>query len=352
MFGRRLEIRQLTIHGTETPPSPPFLQVPVVRLRFGIDSLLGGQVSLRELQLLDPAAHIEVAADGFTNVPKPAAAEDHQPGPDLFDLAVGLFALDRGSVYWNGTRYDISVSAEDLRVRTQFDSGKGTLRTARIRLRESSAEIGGLEPLLSRGEADVWLYRDRIVVPNVLLEVGNSQLSGDVLLDGWRQPNAVANYEAEVDLPALAAWLDNDVVQSGTANVKGKANWDAAEDNLTYSGAVSVTELSAKVAAGAVGGVAAQAEYSGDQNSLSLTPLRLDIWGSSLSGSARVDNLQNPAAARLRLEGEIQDVALDEVYAALEPSSFPLESLPQSLPWASTLAARIEVEGEPRNLRS
>ena len=351
LFGRRLEIRQLTIHGTETPPSPPFLQVPVVRLRFGIDSLLGGQISLRELQLLDPAAHIEVAADGSTNVPKPAAAEDHQPGPDLFDLAVGLFALDRGSVYWNGTRYDISVSAEDLRVRTQFDRDQERYVT-RIRLRDSSAEIGDLQPLLSRGEADVWLYRDRIVIPKVLLEVGNSRLSGDVLLDGWRQPNAVANYEAEVDLPALAAWLDNDVVQGGAANVKGKANWDAAEDNLTYSGAVSVTELSAKVAAGAVGGVAAQAEYSGDQNGLSLTPLRLGILGSSLSGSARVDNLQNPAAARLRLEGEIQDVALDEVYAALEPSSYPLESLPQSLPWASTLAARIEVEGEPRNLQA
>ena len=351
VFGRRLEIRQLTIHGTETPPSPPFLQVPVVRLRFGTESLLGGQISLRELQLLDPAAHIEVAADGSTNVPKPAAAEDHQPGPDLFDLAVGLFELDHGSVYWNGTRYDISISAEDLRVRTQFDRDQERY-VARIRLRDSSAEIGDLQPLLSRGEADVWLYRDRIVIPKVLLEVGNSRLSGDVLLDGWRQPNAVANYEAEVDLPALAAWLDNDVVQSGAANVKGKANWDAAEERLTYSGAVSVTELSAKVAAGAVGGVAAQAEYSGDQNSLSLTPLRLGVWGSSLSGSVRVDNLQNPAAARLRLEGEIQDVALDEVYAALEPSSFALESLPRSLPWASTLAARIEVEGEPRNLQA
>ena len=128
LFGRRLEIRQLTIHGTETPPSPPFLQVPVVRLRFGIDSLLGGQISLRELQLLDPAAHIEVAADGFTNVPKPAAAEDHQPGPDLFDLAVGLFALDRGSVYWNGTRLRYLGFGGRSACPNSIRPGSGTLR--------------------------------------------------------------------------------------------------------------------------------------------------------------------------------------------------------------------------------
>ncbi len=365
LFGRSLEIRDLTIHGKETPPAPPLLQIPIVRLRFGIDSFWEGQVSLRELQLLDLAAHIEVAADGTSNVPEPPANEDQQFGPDLFDVAVELFELDRGSVYWNGKRYDASFLAEDLRVRTQFDP-EGERYVARIRLRESSAEIGELRPLLSRGEADVWLYRDRIEIPNILLAVGDSQLSGDIHLDGWRQPNAVANYAANIDLPALAEWLDNEVIQSGTANVAGKVSWKAVDQNLTYSGAVSVADASAKTAVGAVGAVSAEAEFSGDQDSLAIAPLRLGIWGSSLTGSATVGNLQGPAAPHVRLEGEIQDVALDEVYAALDPVTGPFGSLArfensprsetfpwsENLPWMSTLGARIEVEGEPENLQA
>jgi len=359
LFGRGLEIRQLTIHGTETPPAPPLLHIPVVRVRFGIDSLWEGRVSPRELQLLDPAAHIEVAADGASNLPKPPAAEGQPFGPGLFDIAVDLFEMDRGSVFWNGKRYGVSFLAQDLRVRTQFDH-EGERYIARILLRDSSAEIGELRPLLSRGEADIWLYRDRIEIPNISLAAGDSQLSGDILLDGWRQPTAVANYEGRVDLPALAEWLDSDVIQRGAANIAGKANWDAGEEKLTYSGTASVAEASVKTAVGAVDRVAAQAEFSGDLNSFSVARFRIGIWGSSLTGSARVDNLQGPAAPRVRLEGEIQNVALDEIHAALDPASETFENIPwfetlprfETLPWMSMLGARIEVDGEPENPRA
>ncbi len=347
LLGRSLELRQLTIHGTENPLKPPLLEIPEVALRFGIDSLMRRQVSLRELRLSDPTVHIEVAADGSSNVPRPAIAENPTSVLDLFDVAVGLFELDRGSIYWNGTRYDITFSAEDFSVRTQFDQ-EGERYIARIRLRDSSAEIGELRPLLSKGEADVWLYRDRIEIPKFSVAAGKSKLSGDVVLDGWRQPNAAANYEAKIALPELAEWLDHPVVRSGVAIVKGTANWQAGEQELAYSGTISAFDVSASTPVGVVGGVAVEAEFSGDQNRLSAAPVTISVWGRSLSGSASVENLQGPSAPRLQLEGELQDVPLDEIYAATNPSKVPFETLP----WSSTLSARLKVEGEPDNLRT
>ncbi len=347
LFGRSLEIRQLTIHGTEIPPNPPLLEIPEVELRFGIDSLMRRQFSLRALQLSDPAMHIEVAADGSSNVPSPAIAENGNSGLGFFDVAVGLFELDRGSVYWNGTRYDITFSAEDFSVRTQFDE-EGERYIARLRLRDSSAEIGELRPLLSKGEADVWLYRDRIEIPNISVTAGQSKLSGDVVLDGWRQPNAAANYEAEIALPELAEWLNHPVVDSGVAIVKGKVNWEAGKQKLGYSGTISAFDVSANTPAGVVGGVAAEAKFSGDQNRLSAGPVTISVWGGSLSGSASVENLQGPSAPRLQLEGELQDVPLDEIYAAADSSKVPFETLP----WSATLGARLKIEGEPDNLRT
>ena len=347
LFGRSLEIRQLTIHGTETPPNPPLLEIPEVELRFGIDSVMRRQFSLRALQLSDPAMHIEVAADGSSNVPRPAITENSTSGLELFDVAVGLFELDRGSVYWNGTRYDMTFSAEDFSVRTRFDRERERY-VARIRLRDSSAEIGELRPLLSRGEADVWLYRDRIEIPNISVAVGQSKLSGNVVLDGWRQPNAAANYEAEIALPELAKWLDHPVVDSGVAIVKGEASWEAGEHELAYSGTISAFDMSVNTPAGVVGGVAAEIEFSGDLNRLSAAPVTISVWGSSLSGSASVENLQGPSAPRLQLEGELQDVPLDEIYAAAHPSKVPFETLP----WSSTLGARLRIESAPDDLRA
>jgi len=67
------ELNGLTIHGTEGPGEAPLVHVERVLARLKWSALIAGHVTLQRLQLIHPLAHLTVAKDGSTNLPRPKA---------------------------------------------------------------------------------------------------------------------------------------------------------------------------------------------------------------------------------------------------------------------------------------
>jgi len=70
-FRLRVDARNVTIHGRETPDQAPFLRADRIQAELKIISLLGATLGLHLLVLEHPVVHVIDYPDGTTNIPAP-----------------------------------------------------------------------------------------------------------------------------------------------------------------------------------------------------------------------------------------------------------------------------------------
>src|SRR5207245_4651415 len=90
----------LIIHGTEPAGQRPLLQVDKLTVRLKILSVLHQKISLREIRVEHPVAHLLIDKQGRTNIPQPTAPKQSS-SINVFDLAVGHALLNNGEIYYN-----------------------------------------------------------------------------------------------------------------------------------------------------------------------------------------------------------------------------------------------------------
>ena len=193
--------------------------------------------SLRVLELVAPRLRIETAEDGSLRLPDPPLGADG----NLFDLIVGRFEIDRGSLFWDGARYDLSLSADDLDIQTRYERDAGRY-WASILAGGSVLDAGEGTPIPSRAQAQLYVYRDRVELTEATVTVGKSSLRVEGEISGGEDTAAEFRYTAELALNSplvgsRAPWLS-----AGSATVEGTVEWRGSPESLAYRGKILIRD--------------------------------------------------------------------------------------------------------------
>ena len=329
LFGRSVVIDNLSLSSEED--TKPLLVVESVRLEFGLDSLLRRRVSLRALELVAPRFRIETAEDGSLRLPDPPLGADG----NLFDLIVGRFEIDRGSLFWDGTRYDLSLSADDLDIQTRYEQGAGRY-WASILAGGSVRDGAGGTPLPSRAQAQLYVYRDHVELTEATVRVGKSSLRAEGEISGGEEPAAEFRYKAEVALTSPLVRPYVPWFSAGSATVEGSVEWRGSPESLAYRGDIRVHEAAGGQGLTRIEDGSASTKFWGGADELTAAPIRIGVLGTELLGSLQVQELT--AAPRFQFAGHVAELDWAAKAAAVDGAN-------SAMPWGGALSADIEVDG-------
>src|ERR1700732_716166 len=85
----QVEVRDLTIHGKETPGEVPYAHIDRLTAEVKLISVLGAEFGFHSLVLEHPIIHVIVNADGTTNQPQPQVRSDKSAVEQLLSLSIG-----------------------------------------------------------------------------------------------------------------------------------------------------------------------------------------------------------------------------------------------------------------------
>jgi translocation and assembly module TamB len=336
-----ISITGLVVHGTEGPGDPPLLSVPSLRIELNLQSLLTTQVSLRALDVESPEVHITVAADGTTNLPGGIGGAASEEGvQSLLDLAVEHFSLRDGSVHWNNVPYRFSIRGQSLRLGTRYEQAEERYALS-FRLGEFGVDFGQAEPLLSEAEGEVYIYRDRVEAPRLLLGAEGASLEAHGRVQGWQPPELDAEYKGHADVETWKDRLRLPFLGKGSAQFSGKLAWRRGAPGLTYSGNLEV-ESSLAGASSDAPRLRGGAEYSGDAGRARARNVDLAAFGGHFRGEGEIE-IARAAAPGWRLAGDFDGYSIRSVIEALRRSE--IAKIPPTPPWRSQLSGWLRAEG-------
>ena len=115
-FRLQAEIRDLTIHGRESPSEVPYAHVDHVVARIKLISTFEAEFGFSSLVLDRPVVHIVLYPDGTTNQPAPKlkGTSTRTSIEQLFSLSVSQLEVRRGELLWNDQRTPFEFIANDV----------------------------------------------------------------------------------------------------------------------------------------------------------------------------------------------------------------------------------------------
>ncbi len=339
----RLRLEGLSVSKDDL--SEPFLEVPAADLDFSLISFFAAEISLDTLDLDSPHLRVITDPDGSTNLPPfpaEAAASDGLP-EELFDMAVDRVSLVRGRLQWNDQTVPLSFEGDRFHLETRYEATPRCY-VASVRLGESQLDLSDKRPLVSEGEAELHIYPDRIVVPQVRWASTGTTVTGNIEVTSLSQPQVGFRYQVDAKLPEWASWFGLAPLEGGTARVQGEGRFDSATTELAYSGDLAITDLLPRTDGFVLESVSATATYEGDAQTLNIRDVAAEALGGTLAGAARVENFSSPAP-RYWLAFSLEGFPLEPLTAAIAQ----LPPAVRNAPWVSALSGTIEAEGRSLN---
>jgi translocation and assembly module TamB len=343
----QFEMTGLTIHGREPATEAPFFQAERVRVQLKLAPLMRGHVSLHELSITHPLAHVDVYQDGSTNIPEPRLPRGTpvDQTADLIRLAMDHAALSGGLLQWNEEKIKLEGEAHDvaleLRYRASDHHYDGVAKVGQVRMR-----LPDWEPITLGAEAEFRVYRERIEVGRLRVNSGRSWVEAAGAVTSLASPVAQFSYRAVGDLGELARLGQYRELRGGAVQTSGEATyrWDQAEYGAVGKAqAVAVSWANPTMRLDRISGGFL---YSLDREHLNVSSIFAVALGGTVHGKLNASNLRGKDAVG-RIELDVTGVELKQALRAFSTSDLPLTRLHL----AGTTAGSLDVNwrGSPLN---
>jgi len=323
----RFELVGLTVHGKEAPDEAPLLSAERVHARVKWAPLLHGRVSLQELSIVHPLAHVDVYKDGSTNLPEPKIPPSSMAdqSEQLLRLAIDHAELIDGLLMWNEQKIKLDGKAEDVAMKLSYSTADrhydGSAKVGRVQ-----ASLPEWEPLTLGAEADFRLYRDRIEVPRLRVTEGRSWMEMGGAISGLNSPVAQFAYRAVGDVGELARLARYRELQGGAVQLSGEGTyrWDRAEyAAVGRAQGVGVTWVNRTMRLEKVNG---GFTYSLDRQHFNAPSIFATALGGTVHGKLDVSTLRGKEQVG-RIDLEVTGVELAQALRAFATSDLPLDRL-------------------------
>jgi translocation and assembly module TamB len=319
--GARLEVQHLalslrtltadlygvTLHGVEPVGQPPLLQADRMTVRLKITSVLQHKISLDELLIVHPVAHLTVDENGKSNLPTPPPSSKPSSGTNVFDLAVRHALLSSGEAYVNDRQTPFAADVRDLKIESHFEA----LRKAYVgSIDYSNADLqyGHYRPLGHALEVRFTATPSQLTVDPLNLRVASSSIALKARVQNYSEPDADGTYELHLHAPDVARFvngtkLDGDITMSGPMRYHNAENGSLLQA-LDVSGRVASDGLTATTPEGGLVIRKLLADYHLAQGQLRSDDISADLLNGHINAGLLVRHLDGiqEGTATVKLE--------------------------------------------------
>jgi translocation and assembly module TamB len=319
-FHMQVEVRNITVHGTEPPTEPPLVHADHLIAQLKLISLLRAEFGFHSLALEHPVVHIAIAPDGTTNVPAPkvkARTTESTPVEQLFALSIDQLSVRKGELMWGDRTIPLDFAVHDTGLEMEYSFLRGRY--------ESRLNVGKVDTAFENFRPFAWMTTIEFSLGNTFADIkslqwtsGRSHLEASGRISDFKSPHLDASYDAHVDLAELAAIARRHDLRDGIAEFKGSGNWSI--NQFTTSGALALSDMGWQDDQFAIKKASATTDYSVTDQQIKLSKLQGKLFSGSFAGDAQVDNwlhsIPPPQASKTAKKGG-ENIA--EIHAARPP---------------------------------
>jgi translocation and assembly module TamB len=318
-FHMQVEVRNITVHGTEAATDAPLVHVDSLVAHVKIISFLRTEFGFHSLTLEHPVVHIAIAPDGTTNVPAPQAPQnpsERAPIEQLFALSIDHLEVQNGELQWGDRKIPLDLTVHDTNLQMDYSFLRGRY--------DSHLSVGKIDTAFSDFRPFAWMTAIDFSLGTTFVDVkslqwssGRSSLQASGRITDFRNPRLDAVYDAHVDLAEASAIARRHDLRAGVAEFKGNGHWFLNEamgrppneeslnaGEFTASGALTLRDLGWQDDQFTLKQASATSDYQVTDQQIKLSKLQGKLLGGSVAGDAQVDNwlrsIPMPAPGKVR----------------------------------------------------
>lgn len=354
----RVDIRNLTIHGTEGPNQVPYAHVDRLLAQIKIISVLATQYGFDSVVIEHPVIHVILYPDGSTNQPEPKekSTANQNPVERLFDISINRLEVRRGEFLWNNQKFPVDFVVNDI----SADMSYSFLRRhyeANLLLGKADTWLPDYRPISWTAEAHFTLGKNDVEVKSLKATSGRSHLVASGRVNNFHQPKVDATYDATIDFTEAGAVLRQPRLRRGSLQTSGHGIWSFSD--FSSAGKVFVKDFDWQDDTVDIRNAAVSSEYSITPRRLTLKQIEARLLGGAASGDADVTNWLNgilvaspskekkPAEQQGTVRLRLKNISAKELGTALSTRKHPWSRLNLSGTGSGTLESRWK--GSPAN---
>jgi len=289
-FHMQVEVRDITVHGKESPTDVPLVHADSLLAQVKVVSFLRTEFGFHSLILDHPVIHIAVGQDGTTNVPAPPVPQmpsEKIPFEQLFALSIDHLSVRNGELLWADRKIPLDFAVQDTNVQMDYSFLRGRYES-HLTLGKVDNAVQDFRPFAWMASADFSLGTTFADVKSLKWNSGRSSLVASGRISDFRNPHLDASYDVHVDIAEAAAILRRHDLREGVAEFKGSGQWTLTE--FTTSGALALRDVAWQDDQIAIKKAAAASDYAITDEQIKLSKLQGKFFGGSFAGDAQVDN--------------------------------------------------------------
>jgi len=319
----RIDMDDLTLHGTEAAGMPPLFHAAHVNLQIHIISFWGKQISLEELFLDLPQVAVRFDKNGGSNLPAPKLRGGNHPWREtLFSLRIGNLTLKNGSAIINDRRIPLEVQGQNLEFTLRLDAPApgaesyiGSIRCQHVAVAERHDV-----PFRFDISAKFTLHRDAFELDELVWTLPHSELNLRAELPSFSRPDWNLRYRGRLSLGDLRVIFRQPTTPDGIADFSGQARYAAGE--WTASGHYDGHDISMPYQWFHARGMETWGEYEVAKHLLVVPQLSVRALGGTVSGRLEMDL----PTLQFRTKTQLRGVGLAAAFAAVDNVDFPVHT--------------------------
>jgi translocation and assembly module TamB len=327
----QVEVKNLTIHGTEAGSELPLAHVDSMSAVINISSALGARIAFHSLTLEHPVVHVIFYPDGSTNQPTPKQ-QGTADLAQLFSTSIDRLEVRRGELLLQDQRLPLEFVSNDVSARLNYSflhrrySGDAAIGKA-------ETQFDGYRPVAWAGQSVFSIDSSGVQIQSITATSEGSKFQARGAISDFRNPVFKGSYDLLLNLQQAGLVTREPQLKSGTLEIQGTGSWSsktfAADGSFDLRDAAWQDQrLNAKNAS-------VSGNYVVDPEKIQLSRVEGRFLGGSFTSDAEVLNWRAPekraGKAKLEQRGAVKiqakDVSLAELLASLGPRFHSVRNL-------------------------
>jgi translocation and assembly module TamB len=314
----------VVIRGTEPGEARPLLSVDRLTVKLKILSVLHRNVNLNELVLEHPVVRLRVNQDGKNNLPNPEGPQQSSSSVNLFDLAVGRAAIERGEIYYNDQPQSLDAELRDLQAEVTF-SAVARQYDGSLGYHDGHVRYGPLAPLPHTLEAKFSASPGKLSI-NPLMTLGGSRLQVSAEVRDFDNPYVSGKYDILLHAQDFRKLTSTDA--AGDLRLRGGLEYQAKDGRaglnaISLNGDLASGELMVQWGGASLALNDMRGRYALSKGRLSAQDLAVRVLGGELLANLSVNQVADPR--QINLHANLKNISIDQLKSRTgNQSSVPL----------------------------